>query len=1090
MSELNDSDLPPGAKPWSAENDLPPGAKLWAAENDLPPGAKPFAAAEKPTVDMSKVQFGPGGYAWSTDPETNKAIQRNRAAVTEGAVAGAAEKVVGPAQWAASWVPSSWTGAQATQDKLADWERSLAATGDPGAHLIGSLAVDAATLPFVATKLAKVGEGIAAIPELFRGAQLGTEAATEAGALGGRAAEAADLAKIATDAAEAKKKLTWLQSTGNFLKEGIFKPGALGAATGYVQGATTARPEMTEEERDAARRATWEETMAYGAALNIGVPAVLEGGPALWKTATGKALTERSNAFDKYMADIRQALEDVVGKGRATKLTEAEQAEAEMKAAQAKTPAQEEEAAKAARALESIKEGRNKQVPVGRGPAQNPQVGFQFDATKLPEAQKAPYRQATIDEANAQLRLDQLERQTDLQNPNKAAEIQQQTAALQQAKAARAKIEASAPREFAEGVKPGEGRDPGKGAVLMGTRAESQTFDPSKLSETQQKVYERAVKRKNDAEAAMTTLRNESREVIAGREKEFASHLVDLKAAEEELKRLSGDVTPEPSKFDLIKSSLTPANKTRVDQALADLSADAQKTTGSVIERQEAAAAARDTGIEGGTNAMKILAEQEKNVESTLKSESGLDKIFEAHPDKMIPAKKVIDLMDSIIPDTAIPELQVALTRQKAKLEQEMDENGMVTPALMDSMQRFFSDAIDSGLVSVSGGTKVATGGERVFKLNEVRKEARKAIEDEIKEYKPARDKFAELAKGRRPFSVGNIFHGLTETEVGPEGAEKVFVTAPKKAMDQIVKLANEGKEGLAEAVKTTPELQKELRPYFNDKIFGTLGTRPVSGEAMLQKVEDNAKALKDSGLYDEFKQAAQERLSAEKQLSAIKTKGEDVSGAFKAVERRKELEKHAAGELRIDETGELIKRAQERARQVREGEEIPSLTEAGAKQVPGGVKYRSPEDLKTENIVGVNVEAKTKADIARLNEQKAAAEGNVQKLQELADGAQKKMKAAQEAATTLQRFQTDINKIPPDELVGRLEGTLKQISTDLIDDASYRELYDRINTAKEEYARLKDGEKFRKRVLTVVGSLLTGYTATASGFGRWLHNM
>ena len=1007
----------------------------------------------------------------------------------KGVPAGAAEKVIGAGQYVTSFVPSDVPGASATQDKLAEWERTLQTIGTPEGRMIGSLAVDAATLPFVATKIAKAGEGIAAIPRLIKSGQ----AANEAGVLTARAATTANILKIGKEAEEATKKLSLLEKSGNFLKEGIFKPAALGASVGYVQGATTARPEMTEEQRDAARTEAWEEAMTWGAALGIGVPAVLQGGPAIWKTLSGKALTERSNAFDKYLADIKQALEDVVAKGRKGKLTEAEKAEEAMKTKKAEAAPHEEEAARAQRALESIEEGRNKQVPIGRGPAQNPQVGFQFDATKLPEAQKAPYRQAVIDEASAQLRLDQLERQTDLQNPSRMAEIQQQTAILQQAKAAKASIEASAPREFAEGVKPGTGREPGKGEVIMGTRGEAQAFDPSKLSEVQQKVYERAVKSRNDAEAALAKLQSEGKELVAGREKEFASHLADIKLAEEELKRLSGDVTPGASLFDRIKSELTPTNKTRVEQALDDLSKDAQKTAESVIERQETAAAARDTGVESGTNTMKILAEQEKVVEDTLKTKSGLADIFKKYTGKMIPAQRVIDLMESIPKNTAVPELEVALNRQRAKLQKEMDENGMVTPELMDSMQRFFSDAEDSGLATMAGGTKVSTGGERVVKLEEVRKAAQEAIENEIKEYAPARENFAKLAEGRRPFSVGNIFHGLTETEIGAKGAEKVFAMSPKKAMDQIAKLANEGKEGLAEAARLNPELQNEFRPYFNEKIFGTLGTKPVSGEAMLKKVEDNAKALKDLGLYDEFKQTAQERLAAERQITTIGAKREDVAGTFKAGERVKTLEEQTAEELALKKKKSLVERAQKRARQVREGEEIPSLTEAGATQVPGGVKYQ--EDVRAAQIRGkglapVNIEAKTKADIARLDARKKAAEGNAKELQKLANKAQTKMEAAQEAATDLQRFQTDINMIPPEELIGQLEGKLKQIRPELIDDESYRELYRQINEAKTEYAKLKDGEKFRRRVLTVVGSLLTGYTATASGFGRWLHNM
>ena len=95
------------------------------------------------------------GYPLLSSPEERQEMARGAQGAIKGVPAGMGEKVVGAGQYATSFVPSDVPGARATQDKLAEWERTLQTIGTPEGRMIGSLAVDAATLPFAATKLGK-----------------------------------------------------------------------------------------------------------------------------------------------------------------------------------------------------------------------------------------------------------------------------------------------------------------------------------------------------------------------------------------------------------------------------------------------------------------------------------------------------------------------------------------------------------------------------------------------------------------------------------------------------------------------------------------------------------------------------------------------------------------------------------------------------------------------------------------------------------------------------------------------------------------------------------------------------------------------
>lgn len=357
-----------------------------------------------------------------------------------------------------------------------------------------------------------------------------------------------------------------------------------------------------------------------------------------------------------------------------------------------------------------------------------------------------------------------------------------------------------------------------------------------------------------------------------------------------------------------------------------------------------------------------------------------------------------------------------------------------VTPELMDSVQRVMGDSASSGLIGMAG-TAQKTGGQRAVELLKVADAARKAIQNEIAGYEAARQKYAQLAEAKDVYRKGNLFGDITETEFGDLTAEDMaagkkpkFTVAPKDAMEQIVSLANAGKEGLAEAAQANPKLKDAAKAYFNDLIFGSLETKAVTGEAMVKKVADNEKALKDLGLYDEYSQMARERQFVEKQISDISKAKSGATKAYDLAAGQERLEKGA-----ISKATEVAKRA---------GEEAAITKEKAAP-------------------LRQTVEEKT-AEVAKLGK------------------AQRK----------LNKLYTDLNdpELSPKELGNLTKQTFEQLRNEfpeLITDEMYEETSYRLSKAVGDLERTENRLKFAQDVRYFIGTRLLGNLAI-SGIGGY----
>jgi len=577
-------------------------------------------------------------------------------------------------------------------------------------------------------------------------------------------------------------------------------------------------------------------------------------------------------------------------------------------------------------------------------------------------------------------------------------------------------------------------------------RDEGQVIPLDKLSEKQRAVYDRL---KNESETALANVDRLKTETIRKnpqRQEQLADQFAKLQRIDQELSELQHGVVKgtEESIFGMLPPDLSPENRLQLRENLETLSTKANETVDTVINRQEQAAAERDSGVKSGQTFQEELLPKRKEIQETLRTDSGLADIFKNNKEKNIPANDVIALIDATLPTTADEVLKTALRRAKdnltdtklgaRKVGEGKRAEYFVTPELMDSVQRVMGDSASSGLIGMAG-TAQKTGGQRAVELLKVADAARKAIQNEIAGYEAARQKYAQLAEAKDVYRKGNLFGDITETEFGDLTAEDMaagkkpkFTVAPKDAMEQIVSLANAGKEGLAEAAQANPKLKDAAKAYFNDLIFGSLETKAVTGEAMVKKVADNEKALKDLGLYDEYSQMARERQFVEKQISDISKAKSGATKAYDLAAGQERLEKGA-----ISKATEVAKRA---------GEEAAITKEKAAP-------------------LRQTVEEKT-AEVAKLGK------------------AQRK----------LNKLYTDLNdpELSPKELGNLTKQTFEQLRNEfpeLITDEMYEETSYRLSKAVGDLERTENRLKFAQDVRYFIGTRLLGNLAI-SGIGGY----
>ena len=357
----------------------------------------------------------------------------------------------------------------------------------------------------------------------------------------------------------------------------------------------------------------------------------------------------------------------------------------------------------------------------------------------------------------------------------------------------------------------------------------------------------------------------------------------------------------------------------------------------------------------------------------------------------------------------------------------------------------------------------------------EVTKVARTAL-DEVSEFARAQKKYAELSGPLDPYEyTKGAFSGITNQEYGRESRSKL---AKGEVVAQILNRAAKGREGLAELVSANPELKDAAREYFNGLLVGNYSDKAVTPQRLAAFMEKNGAALKEIGLFDEFKNLTAEGLAAQKKVATL---GQDVKAA-------EVLTKEATAAQQAAETKAMRERAlkniqQSRQTAIEEGKPFvfPNTKETlPVQQQPGGPLLPTKEQV-TETAAARTAAAQERtAEALKETEQRQVAP------RKTAEEAAKDLERAQQASRQLETFKTEIENTRPQDLPEKIEGIIKRIGREeLVDNPAYDKLLKDLNEARTDYEKAKDLEKFSRTVRTALTAAATGYAASATGAGR-----
>ena len=590
------------------------------------------------------------------------------------------------------------------------------------------------------------------------------------------------------------------------------------------------------------------------------------------------------------------------------------------------------------------------------------------------------------------------------------------------------------------------------GAVKEGTAAQKETAELSKqkgetataeLTKEQREAQRLTDVQEKIARSEEVRAKQQRDERLARDPSDPRSVLSMQESISERLRTRAGDARAAAERAGLPKAEAE-AYVTQTKTAMET----AQKELDALLESY----AARPTKdpIQFGKDVEALVARTERELVNTRKSVfNEFDSQHSTNP--TMPTEGLVEAIDKRLASGVSSTEEAALIRTKKFIE-EYGVEGHLTPSQMNNLRLYYLG--DSP---------------------EVTKVARTAL-DKIPEFAKAQKKYAELSGPLDPYEhTKGTFAGVSEQEYDRESRSKL---AKGEVVAQILNRASKGREGLAELVAANPELKDSAREYFNGLLVGNYSDKAVTPQRLAAFMEKNGAALKEIGLFEEFKNLTAEGLAAQKKVATL---GQDVKAA-------EVLTKEATAAQQAAEAKAMRERAlkniqQSRQTAIEEGKPFvfpntkPTLP---VQQQPGGPL------LPTKEQVAETAATRTTAAQERTAEALKGAEQRQVGPRKTAEEAARELERAQQAARQLETFKTEIENTRPQELPEKIEGIIKRVGREeLVDNPAYDKLLKDLNEAKTEYEKAKDLDKFSKTVRTALTAAATGYAASATGAGR-----
>ena len=427
-------------------------------------------------------------------------------------------------------------------------------------------------------------------------------------------------------------------------------------------------------------------------------------------------------------------------------------------------------------------------------------------------------------------------------------------------------------------------------------------------------LAEQALKEKQDAALKLTKegARRARTEQLTAKSDvaKTEAELAPTESRLDELARLKGEATDRELYEATDAQARDIAGKTNLTKEQAEASVkEQQRLLASIKEESERQSAAQFgktaqvSDVEAGKTLAPKIEKLKADLEEHRKQASGLAQIDEEYKTKgpVFPIKPVIDQINTQIKGTEGgllgSETVNFLTKLKERLEntaKKLGDENKVTLKQLDDARLEIKDAVNNGLIGVSGG--VRTAGADLKKLEPIVQGIDNSFIAVDKRYTDALKNYGALSAPLAPLEQKmGVFAGTTEKYYG--GPNEML---PRDIALQVLDRTRGGGEGLQTLVAANPELKDTFREYLHGELFGASkeSASEVTAKTLDEFRKKNAEVLKSTGLTEEFADLAQARRaneqtiqSAEKRLAEAEELQGETGKRLSMEERRRARE-------------------------------------------------------------------------------------------------------------------------------------------------------------------------------------------------------
>jgi hypothetical protein len=393
-------------------------------------------------------------------------------------------------------------------------------------------------------------------------------------------------------------------------------------------------------------------------------------------------------------------------------------------------------------------------------------------------------------------------------------------------------------------------------------------------------------------------------------------------------------------------------------------------------------------GVDAETfgNRVRSVAKKLKDDLSKLrKDESKYQAAFQSAGDApSVPTSGIVSNIDKQLKDIRNPGLQRVLSVVRSQLM--TGKNEALNLRSADSLKKYLDSVIQTRQMG-----EMSVDKEAVNALRQIRGQLIKNAVDTHKEYGQAMSAFRTAS---RPLDIVERNGALRKVlDVDPVSSEYALTEA--QVVGKILEKVNAGKKVFGRLLEQDPGIKDAARLYFTRNLFGA---DQAPSEAVLRNwIVKNERALRQTGLFDEFKTIERARRAAQQAVS--EAKGE-VSLAKGAVSEAESSRAEAAAAAKRA-TG-ISKKAESRLQEsLKTGETTEQLaTRAGREAAPSIQKLeKAVSDLqktvdtkqgaidaldKIRTNIGLAKDPKDIADVLKLTAESLRSRGFISELERM----------------------------------------------------------------------------------------------------------